>query len=57
MLFKKLINMEGDTNGSFIEPLDFEELGELKLSKTDVLIMLDLLDSRTFIPLDYNDEV
>ena len=57
ILFKKLIEMEGDTNGSFIEPQNFEEVGELKMNETDVIMMLNLFEANTFRPLEYDDEM
>lgn len=47
LLFKKLVNKEGDTYSSITEPQNFEELGVLKMNETDAVIMMDILNLET----------
>ena len=42
LLFKKLINKEGDSYSSVNEPQNYEQLGVVGLNETDVLIMLQI---------------
>ena len=56
ILLKKLVFKDDNKNESFITAQDFEELGEVKMNETDVMIIFNIYNSSNIMgPLDKNE--